>query len=181
MTKAALEGHSGRGSRDESKQEGVRQRAWDLGGPWQHTVQGIVRARRESLQGRQEGTVMQDDMIRDQKVASSLLIWTHVGSSEHPSRSSAADEIRPAGPTRGKKCVCRSWLCHFLWLLGQMHRLTPHVGCLYVGTLRTEGQLMLYMPSHAECLPLIGTDMPLSLAIALRLTPGKSCLFSEPG
>lgn len=69
------------------------------------------------LQGQHEGTGMQDDMIRDQKVASSLLIWTHVRSSERPFRSRAADEIWSAGPTRGKECVCQSQFCHFLWLL----------------------------------------------------------------
>lgn len=31
--KAALEGHSGRGSQDESKLKGVKQSAWDLEGP----------------------------------------------------------------------------------------------------------------------------------------------------
>lgn len=55
------------------------------------------------------------------------------------------------------------------------------MGRLVVGTLRTEGQPTLYTPSHAECLLLIGTDVPLSLAIALHLTPGKSYLFSEAG
>lgn len=124
---------------------------------------------------------MQDDTIRDQKVASSLLIWTHAGSSEHPLRFSAADEIWPADLTRWKVCVYQSWFCHLLWLLCTNARLTPPMGHLAIETLRTVGQPMLYTASHAECLLLSGTDMPLSLTIALHLTPGKSCLFSEPG
>lgn len=76
-----------------------------------------------------------------------------------------------ASPSSATSCGCCVQMC----------RLTPHMGRLAVGTLRTEGQPTLYTPSHAECLLLIGTDVPLSLAIALHLTPGKSYLFSEAG
>lgn len=60
------------------------------GGPWRCTVQRIIAARRESQEVSR--TLLQDNMIRDQKVASLLLTWTHVRSSERPPRSSASDE-----------------------------------------------------------------------------------------
>lgn len=107
---------------------------------------------KEREPGGLQGTACKMTQSRDQKfAATSNLLQTHVGSSEHPFRSSAGDEMWSSGSTRWKECECADpGSATYCGCSVQKCRLTPHLGRLAMGTVRTESQPVLYVPSHVN-------------------------------